>query len=147
MPSRGVRVLEDFNAWLREVPCGERVVGGGNHDAVLLGLGEAAPGILSAAELLQDSSVHLPRSGLRVYGHGHSEGSSHNRAWQGTMLEVSEACAGADVVVTHHCSSRIQEQVMARTHPRVWASGHLQEHHGPSDAALAATVDISHSPS
>mmetsp|Transcript_12767 Transcript_12767/g.40034 ORF Transcript_12767/g.40034 Transcript_12767/m.40034 type:complete len:342 (+) Transcript_12767:11-1036(+) len=128
---RGIRVLEDFNSWLQTLPCKEKVVIGGNHDAALEKLGDmAAQDLLSGAVLLQDSSVTLPLASLKVYGHAYSEGHSHNRAWQTDAPNVSDACIGADVVLTHHCNRHIRAEVLARARPRVWASGHVHASHG-----------------
>jgi len=127
---RGERVLRDFNAWLEDAPCKERVVIGGNHDAALERLGSAAQQLLPAAALLQDSCVELPQAGLRVYGHGYSEGRSHNCAWQSGSPEVSDACNGADIVLTHECASSVQAAVLARARPLLWASGHRHQSHG-----------------
>jgi len=127
---RGERVLRDFNEWLESAPCKERVVVGGNHDAALERLGGAARQLLPAATLLQDSSEQLRSAGLRVYGHGHSTGHSHNRAWQTGQPEVSDACDGADIVLTHGCSPELQAAVLTRAQPVLWASGHNHERHG-----------------
>lgn len=145
---RGERVLRDFNHWLEGVPCTEKVIIGGNHDASLVDLGSTAQAILSAAVWLQDSCVMLPLAGIKVYGHGHSEGCSHNCAWQtraGQAPSICEAsCADADVVMTHHCSPAIKMKVLPLTRPLLWASGHWHGHHGlyESDGTVFVNASI-----
>lgn len=143
--SRGERVLRDFNDWLEQIPCKEKVVIGGNHDAVLCDLGSQAADILSAAVWLQDSSVKLPQAGIKVYGNAYSEGHSHNCAWQtndGNAPPIDEdACKDADVVLTHHCTASIREAVMTYTRPRLWASGHAHNEHGIHEKAGTVFVN------
>lgn len=131
---RGKRVLLDFNDWLQsEVQCAEKVIIGGNHDEVLQDLGDETRAILSAARWLQDSCVELPLAGMKVYGNGYSQGDSHNKAWQceGRAPSICrDACAGADVVMTHCCDSLVREEVFLLTRPQLWASGHWHDEHG-----------------
>lgn len=132
--SRGVAVLQDFNEWLLSVPCKEKVIIGGNHDVALQRLGpvETAKLLSAATAVLQDTAVTLPMAKLKVYGNGYSEGHSHNQAWQAEAPEVSDACEGADIVLTHHHTKSVQEAVFAKTRPKVWASGHDHRGHGVS---------------
>lgn len=130
--SRGKRVLNDFNDWLGSLPFPEKVVIGGNHDAALQELGGDARRRVSSAYLLQDSSIVLPASGLKVYGHGYSRGHSHNTAWQEPPSVSEEECRNADVVMTHYVTTEIQEAVLAHAAPRLWASGHSHGDHGAS---------------
>lgn len=148
--SRGERVLRDFNEWLATVPCQEKVVIGGNHDSALLRLGTGAAAIITNAVLLDDTAVSLLASGLKIYGNSHSEGATHNRAWQAAPT-VSDACADADIVLSHECSERLRHEVLPRCRPTVWASGHHHDRHGIgfSDGTLfanAAIMDKKHNP-
>jgi hypothetical protein len=127
---RGERILRDFNEWLEGLPCHEKVVIGGNHDTALERLGEDGQKLLSAALLLQDSSVVLPKAGMKVYGHAYSEGASHNRAWQDPLVKFSSCPDDVDVIITHGLSCAIEEEVLAHTRPRLWASGHYHHLHG-----------------
>merc|ERR1712232_1534679 len=111
------------------VPCSEKVVIGGNHDAALESIGPAAEGLLSSAVLLQDSCILLPGAGLKVYGNAHSTGTSHNRAWQ-TLSPTVSFCNDVDIVLTHECSPAIKKEVLSRSGPRLWASGHRHQLHG-----------------
>eukprot|EP00930_Biecheleria_cincta_P006835 TRINITY_DN107913_c0_g1_i1.p1 TRINITY_DN107913_c0_g1~~TRINITY_DN107913_c0_g1_i1.p1 ORF type:complete len:290 (+),score=29.74 TRINITY_DN107913_c0_g1_i1:29-871(+) len=130
---RGLRVLRDFNSWLSTVPCREKVVIGGNHDRSLERLGDQAQSIISAAFVLQDESVMLSEAGIKVYGNAWSRGHSHNRAWQTDEPQLSHACQGADIVMTHLCSEEIEKALLAEARPRLWASGHCHEFHGVQD--------------
>lgn len=148
--SRSDKILRDFNEWLEGLPCQEKVVIGGNHDTALQRLGEEGQEVLSAAFLLQDSSVTLPRAGVKVYGHSFSEGLSHNRAWQDPLHNCS-ACSSADVVLTHGLSSAIKEKVLSHNRPRLWASGHLHQEHGVAEVegtifANGSILDHRHEP-
>jgi len=129
---RGLRVLQDFDSWLATTPCRERVVIGGNHDIALERLGNGgAESVLTAATVLQDSSIILPVASLKVYGNAYSEGHSHNRAWQAASPSVSPAaCADADIVMSHLCCDALTEAVFATSRPRLWASGHAHAQHG-----------------
>jgi len=145
--SRGEAVLADFDAWLATLPCKEKVVIGGNHDAAL----RRAPHLITNATLLDDTAVTLEASGLKVYGNSYSEGHSHNSAWQAAHPSVSEACRGADIVLSHECASSLQQRVLPRCRPLVWASGHSHSGHGVklSDGTLfvnAAIQDTSYNP-
>lgn len=124
--ARGEHVLRDFNAWLATLPCTEKVVIGGNHDEAL----RRAPHLITNAVLLEDSAVSLQASGLKVYGNPYSEGTSHNKAWQDAAPSVSDACANADVVLSHACASILQQEVLAKCQPQLWASGHEHSEHG-----------------
>lgn len=133
LQERGLRVLRDFNSWLETLPCREKVVIGGNHDRSLERLGDQAQSILSAAVVLQDESTVLSEAGIKVYGNAWSRGHSHNRAWQTDEPQLSAACQGADVVMTHLCSEVIEEALLREARPRLWASGHAHEAHGVQD--------------
>jgi len=122
--SRGIMVLTDFDEWLDTIPCTDKVVIGGNHDIAL----QRAPHLITNAVMLNDSAVEV--SGLKVYGNSYSEGDSHNTAWQTAVPSVSDACNGADVVVSHECADSLQQAVFARCQPAVWASGHNHDEHG-----------------
>lgn len=128
--SRGLRVLQDFNEWLATVPCKEKVVIGGNHDMALLRLGAEAQSVISNATILNDTALVLEASGLKVYGTPFSEGDSHNNAWQVAEPTVSGACDDADIVLSHESAASLQEKVLARCRPAVWASGHEHNSHG-----------------
>jgi len=135
---RGRRILKDFNDWLQTVPCKEKVIIGGNHDTALkeaADTGDVAK-LLSAAVWLQDSSVTLPLSGVKIYGHAYSHGHSHNDAWQSVRGKApsitKSACAGADVVLTHLCDETVRSEVLSHAQPRLWASGHEHKSHGVS---------------
>lgn len=130
--TRGKRCLEEFNQWLSEQPCKEKVVIGGNHDYALEKLGKSAKEVLSNAVFLQDSSIDLPMSGLRVYGNAFSVGASHNRAWQTATPQVSiDQAKGADVVMTHSLSHTMQAALKdAGVKARLWAFGHVHKAHG-----------------
>jgi len=151
---RGKRVLTDFNSWLEDVPCREKVVIGGNHDEALLELGKENTEVLSNAIWLQNSAVNLKVSGIRVYGHAYSEGSSHNDAWQtpGMVPSISpDECRDADVVMTHSLSDLIKKEILSLTRPRVWASGHIHKSHGILEKdgtvfANAAVMNASYRP-
>lgn len=128
---RGLRVLQDFNSWLQAAPCKEKVVIGGNHDWALERLGrEGAQQVLSSATLLRDDCAVLPLSGIKVYGNAFSRGHSHNVAWQTRRPEVSDACVGADVVMTHESAPCIVTEVLEKAQPCLWASGHCHAQHG-----------------
>lgn len=129
-PERSKRVLQDFNSWLGKLPCGEKVVIGGNHDVALELLGTEATEVLHNATLLQDSSVVLPIAGIKVYGNGWSRGHSHNQSLQSAKPVISDACEGAHVVMTHGCNETIEEVVLRKAQPCLWASGHYHERHG-----------------
>mmetsp|Transcript_8578 Transcript_8578/g.22155 ORF Transcript_8578/g.22155 Transcript_8578/m.22155 type:complete len:281 (-) Transcript_8578:104-946(-) len=129
--SRGMRVLADFNQWLATVPCEEKVVIGGNHDAALSAMTlEQAQSVLSNSTYLQESSVDLPLAGLRVYGTGHSTGASHNMAWQHCELRVDDAARGAHVVLLHGCDAQAEEVLTGEISPLIVASGHYHVGHG-----------------
>lgn len=132
--TRGRRCLEDFNQWLAEQPCKEKVVIGGNHDYALEKLGKSAEEVLSNAVLLQDSAIDLPVSGLRVYGNGFSVGTSHNRAWQTATPEVSiDQAKDADIVMTHSLNQAMKKALKdAGVKARLWAFGHVHKAHGVS---------------
>merc|ERR1712150_60431 len=68
--------------------------------------------------------------GLKVYGNPYSEGLSGNCAWQIAKPLVSDAFADADIILSHQCSASLQDEVLSRCHPAVWASGHIHESHG-----------------
>mmetsp|Transcript_40133 Transcript_40133/g.63704 ORF Transcript_40133/g.63704 Transcript_40133/m.63704 type:complete len:283 (-) Transcript_40133:118-966(-) len=140
---RGEKVLRDFNAWLEGLPCHEKVVIGGNHDTALQRC-ENGQKLLSAAFLLQDSSITLPRAGIKVYGNAFSEGCSHNSAWQEPLVSCSSCSKDADVVLTHGLSSAIVKAVLSQSRPRLWASGHAHENHGleEKDGTLFANAAI-----
>jgi len=132
--SRGIRVLEDFNLWLGELNFSEIVVIGGNHDIALQKLGDAATGMLSNAVFLQDESVVLPFSRLKVYGNAFSRGHSHNTAWQDPVSVSEAACKDVDVVMTHHKTSAIVDAVLVHARPKIWASGHNHAGHGVTES-------------
>lgn len=140
-------MLRDFNSWLAEVPCQEKVIIGGNHDTALQELGQSAHTLLSSAVWLQDSCVTLPRAGIKIYGHAHSIGDSHNNAWswkgsQGEAPSICrESCDGADVVMTHACSDAIQTEVLGLVRPRLWASGHWHGSHGVTESGGTVFVN------
>lgn len=151
--SRGTRILADFNEWLATTPCKERVVIGGNHDVALQRLGvDGASRMLSAATaVLQDSAITLPEAKLKIYGNGWSEGDSHNKAWQTQVPEISEACQGADIVLTHQYHPHVAKAVFAKTRPKIWGSGHEHSEHGIhyEDGTLfanAAVLDSKYTP-
>lgn len=130
---RGDRVLEDFNRWLASVPCTEKVVNGGNHDQALKDrlLGDDPRGSLTeATAFLHDSAVDLPQARVRIYGNSFSSGKSNNKAWQTEAPQVSNACIGADVVMSHACDDSLVTAVTAQAKPRIWASGHHHGQHG-----------------
>ncbi|CAE8610676.1 unnamed protein product [Polarella glacialis] len=130
---RSLEALRDFNRWLGCQPCREKVVIGGNHDFGLEQLGPSFGSALlsEASALLQDSSVVLPVSGLKIYGNAYSEGSSHNRAWQASSQVTAEACQGSDIVMTHQLNTSMQDKLQAAgVRPRLWASGHDHDQHG-----------------
>jgi len=142
---RGRGVLRDFDSWLATTPCRERVVVGGNHDEALARLSGGDQSILSSATLLHDSSITLPAAGLKIYGNSYSEGHSHNRAWQADAPIVSPgACAGADIVMSHHDARPLKEAVLATSRPRLWASGHCHDKHGTftKDGTLFVNASI-----
>jgi len=148
---RGIRVLRDFNSWLGSLPCAEKVVIGGNHDKALEELGGVANEVISDAILLQDSSAMLPRAGLKVYGNAWSRGESHNRSWQTREPLISDAVHGADVVMSHACNETIEDAVLQKAQPRLWASGHYHREHGVNKRGgtlfvNAAILDRKHNP-
>jgi len=150
--SRGLGILEDFNLWLGTAPCKERVVIGGNHDVILESLGDAgAQELLSNAIFVQDASVVLPLAGIKVYGNAFSVGDSHNVAWQGERPDVSDECVGADVVMTHLAEPSIVEEVLRRTKPLLWVSGHAHADYGVTQNdgitfVNAAIMDMEYQP-
>eukprot|EP00416_Gambierdiscus_australes_P043686 CAMPEP_0171117882 /NCGR_PEP_ID=MMETSP0766_2-20121228/93524_1 /TAXON_ID=439317 /ORGANISM="Gambierdiscus australes, Strain CAWD 149" /LENGTH=249 /DNA_ID=CAMNT_0011580423 /DNA_START=59 /DNA_END=808 /DNA_ORIENTATION=+ len=149
--SRGLHVLQDFNRWLEQIPCREKVVIGGNHDWALMHLLSQGEEVLPAAVVLHDKAVELPESRLKIYGNAYSEGTSHNNAWQTEAPQVSDACAGAELVMTHHCSPAILEAVLAKAKPVLWASGHKHQDYGTQQRGgtlfvNAATMDSRYNP-
>jgi len=126
-PSRQRRIWKDFSQWLEELPHREKVLIGGNHDTALFSIRDCQ-GL--PATILDDNSVLLPLSGLRVYGNSYSEGNTHNDAWQMAAPRVSEECRGADIVLSHQFCPALEGAVRKHCCPRVWASGHEHDQHG-----------------
>jgi Icc-related predicted phosphoesterase len=100
--------LSHFNEWLLTVPCKHKVVIAGNHDELILKMGEEKTrSVLSNAIYLENTGVEL--CGLSFWGSPWSElkMNSSNRAFQNGLYPQAALCRKpdkVDVLVTHgHC--------------------------------------------
>jgi predicted phosphodiesterase len=122
--SNSRKKLAKFNEWLRDVPCGTKIVIGGNHDDAMESLGrEGVQSILTEAVYLVNDLVQI--GDLRVWGTPVSTGRSRNRAFQGRKFanrSIDEAPDDVDILLTHgHCPD-LERRVKHSLH--LWGHAH-----------------------
>jgi Icc-related predicted phosphoesterase len=152
------REVEDFNAWLEELPHRHKIVVAGNHDWVFEREPRLARSCLTAAAYLEDSAITV--EGLRVYG---SPWQPWFMSWafnlpRGRALREKWASipAGTDLLLTHapprgvgdrlagplvralsfaagqrgHAGCRDLLSAVRRVRPRLHVFGHIHEGYG-----------------
>ena len=128
------RKLRRFAEWAGALPHPEKVVIGGNHDAVIARIGAAAARAIFASQgvtYLEDSGATLARgksAGLSLWGSPASTGDSANDAFQNDFARRTAAIpAGCDIVLTH---APLGGRAVQAAHPRLWVSGHYHDQYG-----------------
>jgi len=139
--------LEDFRAWLAELPFAHRIVVAGNHDRAF----EEVPGYASA--MIGESATYLQDSGVTIDGISFW-GSPWQPAYNNWAFNLPRGAAlarkwnlipnGTDVLVTHGPPMTILDEVAGDGHlgcadlwkrvrdigPRIHAFGHIHEGSG-----------------
>jgi predicted phosphodiesterase len=127
---KGVQKLTDFNEWLGDINCVEKIVVAGNHDKVIESLGsQEAQAVLSHATYLENSSVAV--GDIKIWGSPLSSGRSGNSAFQSEDFKrlahhAAQECGDVDIMVTHGPVMELVDVLNPSIH--VW--GHAHYYHG-----------------
>lgn len=136
---------QQFNEWLKTVPCAEKYIVGGNHDQYLQKIGtQEAKNVLSNGVYVENEMIESSATGLRLFASPSSRGESGNSAFQNkeclrdALLNCgTKTNSPIDVLITHGSCDALVEDCA----PRVHFYGHYHGSYGLKERSITVAKE------